>query len=89
LPCFVGHGGFEADVGGLGFLLGLWRDKARLGEVATDCCWRDSDVVVGGEVSGNRVRARVESVTGEVSAELNNLVGYCRLNFSGTGVGAP
>ena len=89
MQCFVGHGRFEADVGGLGFLIGLWRDKARLGEVATDCCWRDGDVVVGGEVPGDGVRARVESVTGEVFSELNDLVDYCRRNFSGTGVGAP
>ena len=43
LPGFVGHGGFEPDVGRLGFLVGFGGDEARLAEVAADCRGRDGE----------------------------------------------
>ena len=59
LPGFVGHGGFEAQVAGLGSLLGLGGDQARSGQVAADRGRRDGDVVVLGQVPGDGVGSSV------------------------------
>jgi len=89
LPGFVGHGGFEPDVGRLGFLVGFGGDEARLAEVAADCRGRDGDAVVGGEVPGDGVGAGVEPCRGEVFAQLEDEFYDVWGCFGGGGVGFP
>jgi hypothetical protein len=79
LPGLVRLVGFEADVGGLGALVGLGDDQPSPREVAGDGGDRDSALMVVSQVPGDGVGSGVESLLGELFAEpddqLDHLVG--------------
>jgi hypothetical protein len=71
-PGLVRQRGLEADVGGLGSLLGLGLDEPGGVEVPPDRGDGDGAVVVGLEVPADRVGARVEARRGELAAKADD-----------------
>jgi hypothetical protein len=74
LPGLVGLVGFEADVGRAGPLLGLGDDEPGVLQVAVDRRGRDLEAVVVVQHPGDRVRAGVETLAGEVAAHAQDRV---------------
>jgi hypothetical protein len=75
LPALVGQVGFEADRGALGSLVGLWGDKAPLGQDAPDRGGRGRAAMPLGKVERDRVRASVQALVGQGLTELDDLIG--------------
>ena len=74
LPALVGHRGFEPDVGRLRAFLRFWGDHAAGGEVSGHGGPGDGDVVVVGQVPGDRFRAGVQALVGQFLAEPHDKV---------------
>jgi len=69
LPALVRLLGLEPQVGGLGPLARLGGDQPVPGQVPADRRGRDPDLVVVLQVPGDRVRARVQALPGQLLAQ--------------------
>jgi hypothetical protein len=77
LPGLVGLLGLEADVGGLRFLLRLSGDEPGAADDPVDRRPRQRDAVMVFEMPADRVSAGIETVSGELPAELEDQVHRC------------
>ena len=74
LPAFVGHCGFEADVGVFRPLFRLWGDEPFVRENAADRGSRRDTFAVLFKVVGNGFGPCVKSVPGELLADVDYFV---------------